>query len=472
MKTKIITFLLVTFVSFILYWYKLPDSLTINTDYGKDLYNIAKLFRGNFTLLGPALSAGIFAGPYYYYLMLPSLVISSLNPYSIALTGSILFSASVGILYLIFAKKYGHWQSAISAFSLGISPLFVMAAREPANGLMYLPIMLIIMGIIHFKTTFSELTVSMLGFLVGIILNFDTVSILGLLPLSIYLFSKIKFPKILLFIFFVAITYLPLIVFEVKNDFVITKGIFINKNYQTFVKNDNVEGAISGTSNLTKNYSLISNRVSKQVGMTPLLVIMLLVIMNLFSKSSTSNKFGLILTTAGSLLLTVVIIRFKLEFHYLFPVSLLMIFSLTELTVSTGKIWIIALLPIVFLSNFPTERYKTSTRTFSAFENAVNLTIEQNLVKKNTPFNVLAITDKHLYVPIGNEYRFFYLKRGFAPLDEYHYPDSKLLLIFSEIGDYDISTIGAWELDQFGKKYLTVAKKYSTDQVVVYKVEK
>lgn len=459
-------------LTFLLYWYKLPQSLIVNTDYGKDIYAVAKLSKGNFTLLGPALSAGIFAGPYYYYLMLPSLVLSNLSPYSFAFTGAVLFSASLAIVFMIFFQRYSFAKSALCTFIIGLSPLYIMASREPANGLMYLPFLLIFLGIIHFKNYFTYKTLSALGLLAGIILNFDTVAILAILPLSVYLFSKVKLKKIIIFTLFLIFTYSPLLIFELKNDFVVTKGIFVNKNYQTFVKNDNVAGAVSGNSDFFQNYVLISDRVVKQIGFTPLVAFVTLAIITFLKRKDGSGRFSLLLTNLGTLVLTTCILRYKLEFHYLFPISLLIVFSLAEAAASLQKYWFALIILAFFLSAFPADRYLQSNRTFSMFEDAVNLTLSKNLIDHNTPFNVLAVTDKHLYVPIGNEYRFFYLKKGFPPQDEYHYPESKSLLIFSEIGDYDISNIGAWEIDQFGKKYLTNPRKYSTGRVVIYHVEK
>jgi hypothetical protein len=192
-------------------------------------------------------------------------------------------------VYWIFIQKYSQQQSVLAALIVGVSPLFVIASREPANGLMYLPLLLIVIGIIYFKNTYSILIVSILGFLVGIILNFDTVSVLALFPLSIYLYSKSELRNHWYIVFFIILTYIPLLLFEVKNDFVISKGIFINKNYQTFVNNNNVEGAVSGKSNLMANYQLISERVTQQVGLTPFITLLILAFI-VFKKIIPSQK--------------------------------------------------------------------------------------------------------------------------------------------------------------------------------------
>jgi hypothetical protein len=119
MTKKLLTGSLIIIFIFILYCYRLPQSLSVNTDYAKDVYAIAKMSQGHFTLLGPALSAGIFAGPYYYYLMLPGLVLSGLNPYSLALTGALLFFYRwvwcTGYLFKNIHSSNQSWQRSLLA---------------------------------------------------------------------------------------------------------------------------------------------------------------------------------------------------------------------------------------------------------------------------------------------------------------------------------------------------------------------
>jgi hypothetical protein len=468
---KIIISLFLGLLFLTLYWYRLPQSLSINTDYGKDIYAIAKIATGHFSLLGPALSVGIFAGPYYYYLMVPALLLTHLNPYALAMTSVSLFSLSLFFTFFIFQKYYSLSQSALAVLLIGISPLFIFAVREPANGLTYLPLLLLFTVFVHFNKKYSTWQIAILGILSGVILNFDTVAILAILPLSLYLLTKIGFKKSFIYAMFVSSAYTPLILFEIKNHFVITKGFFLAKNYQTFIQNNNVQGAVSGSRNFFKNFQLNSLRITTLVGLTPILTLTILLFTNI-KKFFNLPRFKLFLVSILSLLLTVVLTRFKLEIHYFFPVSLLLIFCLSETVINVKKIWLTVLVFGFFTLSFPIIKYQPTHRTFSMFQDAVDFTIQHHLIDQSTPFNLIAITDPHLYVPIGNEYRFAYLKRGFSPLTPYQYPDTKVLFFFSEIGEYDIGHLGSWEIDQFGQKKIQKFQMFKTDRVVIYQVLK
>ncbi len=457
------------FIAFcLLYWYRLPQSLYINTDYGKDLFAIAKISRGHFSLLGPVLSAGFFAGPYYYYLMVPALLLSGFNPYALAATSVVLFSSSLAAAFYFFSRKFSLVSSVLAVLALGISPLFIMAAREPANGLTYLPLLLLFICLVYFQPRFSLWSVMALGLLAGVILNFDPVSVLALFPLTLYLIFKIGLKKAVIYGFFVLITYLPLMAFEVKNNFVISRGFFLYKNYRTFLNNNNVVGAVSGSKNLIENFSLISSRLFPLVGLTPL-VWLLLVSVPLTIRRLRPGSFIISLI---SFVLTVVLVRFKLEIHYLFPVSLLLLFSLLYAVASLKKTVLLLVVVVLLVAGFPVSRYRPTTQTFSLFQNAVDFTLSHRLIDPQTPFNLIAITDPHDYVPIGNEYRFAYLKRGLAVNTEFQYPQSRVLLLFSQIGDFDISSLNNWEVDQFGRSYLKNYQEFHAGQVIIYRVEK
>ena len=61
---------------------------------------------------------------------------------------------------------------------------------------------------------------------------------------------------------------------------------------------------------------------------------------------------------------------------------------------------------IIEFAYFPIHLYADSTRPYVRFEAAVRSALDTGLVRKHDTLNVLSITDKYIYVPVGHEYRF------------------------------------------------------------------
>ncbi len=51
----------------VIYSWRLNESFNVDSDWARDIHDVIKITQGDISLIGPPLSAGAFAGPYYYY---------------------------------------------------------------------------------------------------------------------------------------------------------------------------------------------------------------------------------------------------------------------------------------------------------------------------------------------------------------------------------------------------------------------
>lgn len=219
MKFKI---LLVFLVFLGIYTFKLPSSFYPDTDFTRDMYEMIKIAQGKMTLIGPALRVGIFAGPYYYYLFTPILAMSHCDTNFVLYFNAFLFAAALVYLYWKIPKIY---PVAI----IGISNFYLLSARHPGNGYSYLPLLLIFVTTLFLDKDFGKVKMVFSGLLAGIIVNFHPLTIIPIIISVLYNWKRLTY-KLLFGLTFSA-TFLPLLFFEYKHSFVISKGFTLIRTY-------------------------------------------------------------------------------------------------------------------------------------------------------------------------------------------------------------------------------------------------
>lgn len=95
-----------------LYAWRLPQSFIVDSDFGRDLDEMARIIQGHITLIGPPLSfGGIFTAPYYYYLFVPALKLSRMNVDAVLYVNAFMYAAAGG--YVLFLTRKIGWLKAI-----------------------------------------------------------------------------------------------------------------------------------------------------------------------------------------------------------------------------------------------------------------------------------------------------------------------------------------------------------------------
>jgi len=477
-KYALFASLILSLSIFILYSYNLSQAVLFTSDLGRDLYKTIRITQGDLVLIGSKMNlGGYFAGPYLYYLLAPSLLIGRFDINAVLYFHAMLFAASIGYFFWQTSQKLNPLKALVGALALTFMPLLLICARYPSNGYSYLSLLLFLLTYIFFSNFESKKALLILGLVTGVILNIHPISSLALIFVAFYILFSLK--KKQLFLFFAGallVTFAPTIVFELRHDFVMTKDTFINHSYLTFTKDSHTPQFWQSKNPILSSFLFISEKFKKLIVLPPLFyfisVFCLLVWKRLHSRKIPKLDLFLALSMIASLFLLIAVLRFHFEEHYIFSVAFFI--SVTAMIlILRSKLWIFILV-IIFLEiqNFPVYLYQNSARSLIKIEQAVKYSINQRLVSKTVPFNLIQITDAYGLVPTGFEYRFFFRKYGLYPNSEYDFENAKVLLIFSETPYYNIDRFKMWATEQFGREYFNKREVYHSGNIDIYRISK
>lgn len=471
-KNHIVEILVFLILSTI-YLYNLPGTVNFHPDLARDLYDILTLIQGKITLIGPKLSfGGYFSGPYYYYLFAPVLYIFRTNLDSVIWFNSLLFLGSFLYFFILVKRHYSGVLTSLAVVIVGLLPMFLLYSRGPWNGATYLPLLLIVSTTLFLDDVEQRRKLFILGLLSGIIINFHFIT--AIIFFFVFLYVAIVTKRKINIIYFtlgIVLTFTPLILFEVKHNFIMFKNTFITKSYLAFVENKNIPGAIAGKKNFFENMIFLSKNMGSLLGLNPFIYLLIAALGSFKIK----NRKLTILTIFSclSFLLTALLTRFQFGVHYLLPIGFFIFFTMLLVLLKGRQYILLIFILLAELYFFPRNIYKEATRKPAKYEQVVNYVIDHHLVRKNDSFNVLQISkDFNTLVPIGHEYRFFFRKNHIIPQSEHEYGSSDILLIFSEIPDFNISKLDNWEINQFGRETIKQAQKYKVDNTIIYTLRK
>lgn len=134
-KIKFLIISLLILLTTFTHLYGIGNTYIFQNDEGRDALIAYKMINsGKPVLLGPETSVGnMYLGPFYYYLIVPSLILSKLDP-----VGPAVFVAILGILttyqiFLIGKKSYNFKVGIIAALFYALSPIMVHHSRSSWN---------------------------------------------------------------------------------------------------------------------------------------------------------------------------------------------------------------------------------------------------------------------------------------------------------------------------------------------------
>ena len=224
-------------LSSLIYSINLDTSFNFDNDFARDLIEVNNIISGHLTLIGPAASIGIQTGPYYYYLFTPITFITNLNINSVLLFNALLSALAISYLAFMFYGKYGILKASIISTVLALLPVIIISARNPGNAFSYIPLLIILLTIITIKNENNNSTLLISGLLTGILVNFHYSNFLIFLPLLFFFLIRLKNKtKIFIYLSSFIFCFAPLLLFELKHHFVMTKNIF-RKSFQKSLPN-------------------------------------------------------------------------------------------------------------------------------------------------------------------------------------------------------------------------------------------
>lgn len=465
--------LVVTFFSFFILSHKLPSSFVFHPDFARDVFDLTRISQGKIMLVGPKLTfGGIYSGPYYYYLLLPVFAITQYSINALLYFNTALFAFGLGYFSYELAKRFSLYESILGVLVLLFSPYYLIASRNPSNAFTYIPLLLLLLIILYFYKTTNTKQLIFLGVFAGVLTTFHLVVGSVIVFSALLLLNDLKKKRTVFWYFLgIPLAFFPLILFELKHNFVMLKNTFIDKSYLLWIKNSNIPGGITGKKNPLENFIFISSAMQKFTAVNPLALFTITGVKHVLKRFTGKDRL-LLLSSLLSLIFLAFFMRFQFIYHYLFATILLLLF--TTIVIFLKHKWHIML--VIFLAfelaNIPKEIYDNSWRKYQTYEQTINYVREHKLLQPGESFNVIQVTQPDLLSPNGFEYRFYLQKNGFKPDSEFTYKTSKKLLIFSEKPEYDIKKLSTWESREFGTEFLTQAKKYKSGSITIYVTEK
>jgi len=246
-KNKIL--ILIAILGLFLRLYHLPNSINFSWDQERDAFTIKQmLVEKKPVLIGPRVvnDNGFMLGPYFFYILLPFYLITNLSPYAtilfIAIYNLIFLISSFLIIKKIFSQKIAYFF----VFIWSVSPLAIYIDTIAWNPLL-VPFLFIFLLYLLKTLNFNKIkNWLILGFYLGFSFNIHVqLAILSFITI-IFLFIKIPknifFKKIIFLLFGFIISFLPLIIFDLRHNF-LNLNLFLNffqnnpfpKDYFSFI---------------------------------------------------------------------------------------------------------------------------------------------------------------------------------------------------------------------------------------------
>lgn len=200
-------------------------------DQERDAVTVARIINTHTpTLIGPRVVGenGFYLGPYFFYLLLPFYVLSSLHPiaivYFVFFTALLFFVFSFISIKKIFNKKY----SLIFLFIWGILPLMVNIDRIAWNPLLIplcFSVILLLLGYLKNTKTYFTILGVVLG--LGFHLHFQALFYLVFTLVYLIKLDKKYLRKIPWLFMGFFITFIPLFIFDLRHNF-LNSHLFIS----------------------------------------------------------------------------------------------------------------------------------------------------------------------------------------------------------------------------------------------------
>lgn len=221
--------------------YRISDYMEFLGDQGRDVTIIKDFLKnGNLFFIGPQTSIGnMYLGPYFYYLIAPSLLLSNFSPIGPAVFIALINIATVALIFFVAKKWFDLKTAYISAFLYAISPVVIKFSNFIWNPNI-MPFFALLFIYFFFETiskhNYKYFIYASLAFIMVMNSHYLGLAILPLVGiywlLNLYKLIKTKSAKLkpflkytflAFFIFFLSLT--PQILFDIKHNGQNTKAL-------------------------------------------------------------------------------------------------------------------------------------------------------------------------------------------------------------------------------------------------------
>lgn len=473
-KNKVMVILLIPIIFF--RFYKISEFITFLGDQGRDAIVIKRILTlEHLPAIGPTSSVGsVFLGPLYYYLVAPFMLFSWFNPVGLAIGIAILSVIGLCLLYFVIQKEVDT-RTALFTFTLaGFSWVVLEFSRFSWN-----PNLLPFIGFFATYCFFKMCTRTSLrqALLFGLLFGFASLHLhyLTLLMAPFYLilfFVYLIRTKKRKNLFFAGITafagflfmMIPLLFFDLKNNFLNTKNLLAIFSKGELVNNTSYLGRIQDTTE-----TFIRHALGVPIPFF-LVILMLGVILYLILREKKEFKILLLfqfsvvvwyLTTFAKLN------SFRYQHYYMYIyICFYFIVAYALTIIAKNKIGLaVSILGIVAFFIINLQSYK-----FLYFEGNHQIYIAQTVVQSildhnpQSPYQIVSLpsteTDDH--------FRYFLELANKRPLPADTLGEPKELYILCHAEKCDALNDGQWQVAAFkNKKVATIWDSYG---ITIYKI--
>lgn len=134
-RLEVIIFFIILLLASFLRLFRIRQFVIFLGDEGRDALVVKRMIVDHdLTLLGPTASVGgFYHGPAYYYMMIPAMILSDLDPVGPAIMIALMGITTVALLYLVTRDWFGKFPALIVSLLYTVSPGIVNFSRSSWN---------------------------------------------------------------------------------------------------------------------------------------------------------------------------------------------------------------------------------------------------------------------------------------------------------------------------------------------------
>ncbi len=452
-------------------------------DQGRDVYIIRDLFRhGNLFFIGPQTSIGnMYLGPWFYYLIAPSLLVTNFNPIGPAIFIALINIATIYFTFFVAKKWFSQSVGLISAFLFAASPVVIKYSNFIWNPNI-MPFFALVFIYFFFEGLFNHkyhyFIYASLGFIMVINSHYLGLALL-LIPGIYWLIELIKFIKTkskylkpflknTFFAFLVFILSLgPQILFDIKHQGQNIKALIHFFTYRETTVNIKAYKAIPKLPAIFNQVGtdLFSGR-NVSIGWIISLIFTLLIVLFLissFKKRQISKQFLVVFFWYLSGLTALSLYKQHIYAHYfafLFPAG----FMLISFLITKFKFIGIPLLVLITYFSFANNPLKyPSNHQMATVQKITNSIIEKSDSQK---FN-FALLAKQNYDP---PYKYFLTQKDETKLVTLHQEITDQLFVVCETYQIECNPINnpEWAVAAFG--WAKINQEWEIDGIKIFRL--
>ena len=461
-------------------FFHLESTLMFLGDQGRDALVLKRmLIDHNLPFIGPITSVGgFYLGPLYYYLMAPFLFLSRFNPVGPAIATAFLGVITLPAVYFVSSKMFNKTTAYWSSLLYAVAFIPISETRSAWNpNPMPLAALGILYGLylVNYKQKPAGLILASASLAIALQLHY---MIVFLAPLLIWQFiaiirsskSRKKIP-LALAVFLLIMS--PLILFEIKNNFLNFRGLieFFTKNqynHLSFLQiikdlNGRAEQAVGMILGFGRDFNLLRTWITR-------LFLVVLIYLTLRLKNS---RLYLLVFWLFSSIAVLAIYHSNVYPHYLgflFPI----VFILTGFILSTFKN-VFLIITISFLFLFSTQNLPQVQKLLSQTGNLKNIRQTSQLIisdiNKNHHLrvNLALLDDTRDYR--ASSYRYFVELKTPNLLKFDQYPETQILYVISPYHQPEILKAPQWEIQALSPAEMIDKWEYP-DSDKIYKIKR